>query len=323
MNFPWPPRKLSLFATGVSIPRVMFWGVWFWGLSFSGMSAAETRDLVLVAGQSNAVGYDALAEELPTDPGDQDVMFWFRVGDPPPDASDSTSARQWTHLRVQERGNPISRTAPPEQAPAEGLRRQYGNFKGLKGGFGPEMGFARELRVREGRPLAVVKVAFSGTGMRTDWNPADSGAAGACYRALVEETREAMAAAARRGVTLRPRALLWVQGESDSNAKDSALYEGALSTMIRQLREDLAVPGLQALLAVNIHFGNDKNPFVAKVVEAQKAIAAKDALAVYVDTEGAETLKPSQTHFTAAGTLEVGKRFAEALLELESRRSSR
>lgn len=323
MKLLFPPRKPSRLASLVLVPQLMAWGVLFWGLSLAGMSAAETRDLVLVAGQSNAVGYDALPEELPADAGDQDVMFWFRVGDPPPDASDSTSARQWTQLRVQERGNPISRTAPPEQAPSEGLRRQYGNFKSPKGGFGPEIGFARELRVREGRALAVVKAAFSGTGMRTDWNPADPGAGGACYRALVEETREAIAAAAKRGVTLRPRALLWVQGESDSNAKDAPLYEGALSAMIRQLREDLGMPGLQALLAVNIHFGNDKNPFVAKVVEAQKAIAAKDALAVYVDTEGAETLKPGQTHFTAAGTLEVGKRFADALLKLEAGRASR
>ncbi len=49
------------------------------------LSPAETRDLILVAGQSNAVGFDAYAEELPADPRDADTMFWWRVGDPPPD----------------------------------------------------------------------------------------------------------------------------------------------------------------------------------------------------------------------------------------------
>jgi hypothetical protein len=37
-----------------------------------------------------------------------------------------------------------------------------------------------------------------------------------------------------------------------------------------------------------------------------------------VDTAGAETLPPSHTHFTAVGTLEVGRRYAEALLAAES-----
>ena len=40
----------------------------------------------------------------------------------------------------------------------------------------------------------------------------------------------------------------------------------------------------------------------------------------YVDTAGAETLPPSHTHFTAAGTLEIGRRYAEALLALEQSR---
>ena len=40
------------------------------------LSPAETRDLILVAGQSNAVGFDAYAEELPADPRDADTMFW-------------------------------------------------------------------------------------------------------------------------------------------------------------------------------------------------------------------------------------------------------
>ena len=51
------------------------------GLAF----AAESRDLILVAGQSNAVGADAYAEELPADPKDAAkeiagrVAFWKGV----------------------------------------------------------------------------------------------------------------------------------------------------------------------------------------------------------------------------------------------------
>jgi len=69
---------------------------------------------------------------------------------------------------------------------------------------------------------------------------------------------------------------------------------------------------------VNTRFGNDQNPFVPKIVEAQQAIAARDNCCAYVDTAGAEPLLPSRTHFTATGTLEVGQRFAAALLKLEA-----
>ncbi len=55
-----------------------------------------------------------------------------------------------------------------------------------------------------------------------------------------------------------------------------------------------------------------------KIIEAQKAIAAHSPLCVYVDTEGAETLLPGRTHFTATGTLEVGRRFAAAFLKMEA-----
>lgn len=275
------------------------------------LCAEEQRELVLVAGQSNAVGYDAYANELPADAGDKEVLFWWRCGDPPPDEFDTTSGRKWTHLQAQPKGNPM----PKDGAPGGGPRpaRQYGNFAKLEGGFGPEMGFAREWRAKGGKPLAIVKAAFSGTGMRTDWNPADAGPAGACYRALVGETKAALAAAKERGITLRLRALLWVQGESDANAADAANYDENLGAMLAALRKDLEAPELLALIAVNTRFGNDKNPFLPQVIAAQQALAAKDKLCVYVDTAGAETLLPTRTHFTAAGTIEVGRRFAVEL----------
>lgn len=278
--------------------------------------AEEVRDLVLVAGQSNAVGYDAYAAELPADRGDDKVLFRWRCGDPPPDVHDSTSARQWTSLRPQPVGDPIPKINASGDT-ASGLKRQYGNFGKPGGGFGPEMGFARSWREHDDTPLAIVKVAFSGTSMATDWNPDDAGPGGACYRALIDESRAAISSAKERGITLRLRALIWVQGESDANADAAPRYEEALGKMIAHLRQDLEAPELVALLAVNTRFGDGKNPHVPAIVAAQKSLAEKDPLCRYVDTAGAETLVPRHIHFTAAGTLEVGRRFAAALADFE------
>ena len=247
-------------------------------LLLQGFAHAETRDLILVAGQSNAVGFDAYAEELPADPKDAATMFWWRVGDPPPDEFDGTSARQWTTMQFQARTPAMSGEA------AKKTGRQYGNFnKKSKGGFGPEIGMVRTLVTKEPRPLAVIKTAFSGTSVAADWNVGLPGKADACYRAMIDEAKAALASAQAKGVTLRPRALVWVQGESDANKKDSPVYAANLTKMLQSLRTELDAPDLILLLGVNTRFGNDKNVFMPKVIEAQKEVAAALPRTRYVD----------------------------------------
>lgn len=272
-------------------------------VSAIGQDNQDVVDLILVAGQSNAVGYDAKPSQLPPDEKDRDVLFWWRCGDPPPDEHDSMG-RRWGPLQPQPLGNP--------KQPKQG--RQYGNFAQSEGGFGPEIGLARTLVKQQSCKLAIVKAAFSGTGLRTDWNSADPGDAGACYRALVSEAKAAIAAGKERGLTFRLRALVWVQGESDSNATDAPNYERNMTELLAALRRDLEAPELRALLAINTQFGGGKNAFVPKVIEAQKAVAAKDPKrTVYVDTDGVSLANGA--HWDTAGTLEVGRRFAEALLK--------
>lgn len=278
------------------------------------LRSEEIRDLLLVAGQSNAVGFDAPAEELPADPSDEMILFWWRCGDPPLDQHDSMGGVGWATLRPQPLGQPLSKEyAAATNPPHPDAKRQYGNFARPEGGFGPEISFARSLAVGAPRPLAVLKVAFSGTSVAKDWGPTLQDPDGACYDALVDEYRKAIVAATKKGITLRPRALVWVQGESDATAEHAPRYEGNLRAMLERLRRDLEAPDLVLLLGVNTRFGNGKNPHMPDVIAAQKAIAEALPDCAYVDTSGAETLPPSHTHFTAPGTLEIGKRYAEAL----------
>jgi len=135
--------------------------------------------------------------ELPPDAADRDVMFWWRVGDPPPDDYDVTSGGKWTHLQSQPKGTPLETTTAEAKAKSP---RQYGNFKKTEGGFGPEIGLARELRAREGRPSAIESSlqrhgVDAGIGIRT------MRARRARYRALVTETKAAMAAARAQGIS--------------------------------------------------------------------------------------------------------------------------
>ncbi len=270
------------------------------------IDAAEVRDLLIVAGQSNAVGYDAKPSGLPEDLIDRQILFWWRCGDPPPDKHDSISGDKWMHLQAQPLGHPIK----PRKD------RQYGNFGQPEGGFGPEMGMARALAKDKGRKQAVLKAAFSGTGIRRDWDPGSDGDNGSCYRALVSEVKSAIEAAKKKGIEFRLRAFTWVQGESDANQNDVEHYEKALRDMLAALRKDLGAPNLKSLLAVNTRFLEGQNKFMPRIVAAQKSVAAGDPLVAYVDTS--KCTIANRVHFDAAGTLEAGRLFAEQLLKLEN-----
>lgn len=273
--------------------------------------AGKTVNLILVAGQSNAVGYDCHPADLPANPADKDILFWWRCGDPPPDEHDSTSGEQWTYLQHQPRGNPITVKAS----------RQFGNFADPNGGFGPEMGLARALEGNEQEtPFAIVKVAYNGTALGRDWNPTNPGSRGSCYRALVSETKAAIAAAKAQDVTMRLQALVWVQGESDANHGAAPVYEKSLTAMIASLRQDLDAPHLLVLMALNTHFGGGKSTYVPEIVKAQQAIAAQDPLCAYVDTSSAPVI--NRAHYSSEGSLEVGKLFGETLLKMQSSQKS-
>jgi hypothetical protein len=277
---------------------------------FDSLSAREV-DCIVVAGQSNAVGFDADPAQLPASDADSRVDLWWRCGDPPPDEHDSSSGGSWTHLQAQPRGAPL---------PADSGWRQYGNFRLPAGGFGPEIGLGRALLEKQGRPLAIVKAAWNGTDLATDWST--EGAVrerGECFRALVTEVEAAGRAAGARGVRLRLRALVWLQGESDSMRAGGHRYEERLAAFVREIRRSLGAPEMTVLLGVNVRYGSLEGvrARMRPIIEAQKRVAATDPHCVYVDTDGAGLA--NHAHFDARGTLAVGERFAAALLPHETR----
>lgn len=295
-------------------PNFIAYSVYFLSLPliFTEAVLAEkprTIDLFIFAGQSNMVGADADPDLLPKDTIDQRVMFWWSVGDPPADKHDSTSGGRWETLQVQPRGNP---------RPRDVKSRQWGNFTSPRGGFGPEIGFARN-RLRqlddatktEHAAFAILKVAYSGTSVANDWDPSQAGQPGNCYGELLRQFNASVKAAASRSIVLRPSGFFWVQGESDSNQERRTRYAERLKKMLTRMREDVGAEELPVFLAVNTRFQECRNDGMKAVIESQKQVAKDDPYAAYVDTSAATIA--SDAHYDAAGTLLVGKLFAEAV----------
>jgi len=261
---------------------------------------AEEFDLFILAGQSNGVGYDAAPNQLPSDEADRKIPFFYDCGDPPFDSHDSSSSNRWTVLGPQPLGRPMKVDYP---------MRQYGNFSHPAGGFGPEMSFARRLSREPGIKPAIFKFAYSGTGFSNpnDWNPGQP-----LYRDFIsryQSARQQLEQGGTNRVTLR--ALLWIQGETDCGY-GTAAYERWFEGFITQVRADFHCPELPVFAGFNTNFAGA----TAEIVQAQQRVAAKDSNVFYVETGGAKLTGPPPTaHFNAAGTLEVGERFARAYLE--------
>lgn len=285
--------------------------VWF-SVSRSAVAQVRTLDLYIVAGQSNAVGADTDPAKLPADPNDSDVLFWWKCGDPPADNHDSSSGNSWLTLMPQQLGDPIR--------PRNNQTRQYGNFASPSGGFGPEIGLARTIMARRtdvtaaSPAIAVLKVAYSGTSVENDWNPEQADQPGNCLGTLIDQFERAKEKAESLGFILRPKALLWIQGESDSDAARLALYASRLTSTIQAIRVAVDQPELPVRLAVNTKFGSQRGVPMDAIVAAQKAVAGRDAHCRYVDTSSATIA--NNAHFDTAGTLLVGKLLADSLDEL-------
>ena len=281
-------RSLALFA------------LWFVSVS-AARAADEVRhvDLYILAGQSNAVGFDAKPSQMPASDLDSKVLFWWKTGDPPPDDGDTSSGGKWTTLQPQPLGSPKPKDSQP---------RQYGNFAQSEGGFGPEIGMARAiLTKRPEAQIAIFKVAFSGTSLISDWNSdAD------CWKAFVDQYKKAVAAATADNVVLHPKGLVWVQGESDANPANAPRYADALTDFIARIRALTGNPKLIARVGFNTKFGYGAKEWVPKVVEAQRIAAVRDPLVDYVDTSAAAIANAA--HYDTEGTLFVGELFGKALL---------
>lgn len=248
-------------------------------------------ELILVAGQSNAVGFETAVADLPGHAADADIALFFDAGDPGFDDGvyDSSSLGQWMTLGAQPRGNPTLGS------------RQYGNYANADGGFGPEISLARDLHDAGIAHVAVVKFAYNGTSFQdNDWQAGEP-----LYLALLDRLAAARAALEAEGRAVHLRALVWIQGESDSG---STTYAADLTAFIEALRDDTGERELPVFLGLKTDFAVS----TGVVVTAQQQVAAADPDVVYVDTVGAEAA--SRAHFSSMGTLEVGRRFAEALL---------
>ena len=236
----------------------------------------KTVNILLIAGQSNALGISRFCELPPEVLREYPVDIYFRTN------TDNPNNGIWQKVR-----------------PGLGIREDR---------FGPELPAAARLEKRN-EPWAIVKYASDGTALYDRWNKNRSGED---YAALIETIREARRDLAARGLSPIFRGLLWQQGCSDAiKAYSAAEYGQNLRDFLANLRAETS-PSLPVAIG-QVHEFSENMPYRATVIAAQKAVAAADPNAVFVPTADIEELF-DPWHYAPRCEWELGTRLIRAIL---------
>ena len=243
---------------------------------------ADNIDLFILAGQSNMQGWRSDAKQYPADKKQLDsrIPFYYET------IGYDSSQKQWGILKPQ-----------------------LGHFQ--SGHFGPEITFGRAL-LKTGHVPAIFKYSLGGSSLKLDWKaPGQQG----IYDNMVSSIKTAIQTLKAQGHAVTPRAIIWIQGESDADSVQlSTEYYWHLKKMLKHLRNSvIRHPSTPVILSVDEqHPRVQQNP---QVVDAQIQLAMEDPTISFVSMHGLE--KYDVTHLTAKGTIEQGNRIFQAYQQLQ------
>jgi hypothetical protein len=176
-------------------------------------------------------------------------------------------------------------------------------------GVGP--GRSIGIAIAEANPtvrVGLIPAAVGGSPIAS-WEPGavDSATATHPYDDALARTRRAL----QDGML---RAILWHQGESDSNERAAPVYRERLVALIERLRTEFGNPELPFIIGQLGRFdGSPWSEGREMVDAAHQSIAAEMENVHFVSAEGLGD-KGDDLHFSAEAARELGRRFAAAFL---------
>lgn len=191
----------------------------------------------------------------------------------------------------------------------------------------PSISFTPTVEAAFGKDrVVVVKDAQGGQPIRRwykQWKPATGHkpkATGDLYDRLLQQVKKAGSAAAFDSVTF-----IWMQGERDAREKHGDVYAASLTGLLAQLSEDLGRTDINFVIGRLSDFDMaDQNfPHWTMVRKAQVEFAESYPRGAWVDTDdlndglndAGQTVQ-NDLHCSVEGYIILGKRFAEASIEL-------
>ena len=258
-------------------------------------------DVYILAGQSNMTGQGVLAQ-LPPGFGPDPRAWLF-------------------HSKLLQSVSPPLTWAPLR--PASDSREK----------FGPEITFGNRMQqLTKDRPVALIKHGLTSTEMKWSWNPGkdpeDLVRMGRQFKVLTATVEAGLKALREKGFEPTLRGMAWQQGETDATEEECAReYLKNFTQFIPRVREQLRAPDLVIVYGMILPPPNNQ-PYREVIRTAQGAVdqdsgsswAAKNAFVVFTDDLPFFDVDPAlgkprdAVHFGTFGTLELGRRMAEAMI---------
>ncbi|MFZ4564705.1 MAG: sialate O-acetylesterase [Bacteroidales bacterium] len=273
----------------------------------------------ILAGQSNAVGYNNIKElrgyhsfQTENSANFSKILFW------PGSNAKPGYANTWTKL--QPGVSEISLNEPYKE-----------------GSFGPEMGFALAIqKLLPDEKIAIIKYAEGGTGIARsqdysdyvpalkdfndkgrNWYPTVNGKEGGLlYKNLTDNIQNGLTALKNQGLNYEISGFLWMQGEHEAGiSKKMAGDYGKLMTLFRDaVRSDLNINDLPFVVGeINSHTW----AFADIARKEQAEACQKDLNTILVKTiDLTRGSIGGAAHFDANGMMTLGERFAQGMITL-------
>ena len=173
-------------------------------------------------------------------------------------------------------------------------------------GENPARSFASAMRAHNGRPVLLVVNARGGSSISSWLKDAPAPAERPQYYSeAVRRTKQAL----QYGEL---KAILWHQGESDSDSTRAAAYLDRIQKLASDLRTDLCNGEAVPFIVGEILRTHDNAAIFNPVINQASALIPNSAC---VNSEGLVAL-PDNLHFDTASQLELGKRYAQELIWL-------
>lgn len=171
--------------------------------------------------------------------------------------------------------------------------------------FGPEVSFSHKVSMEIKEPIGIIKYSLPGTNLAQHWSPINP-------KSLYTELFKKVIAAQKTRKT-EMVGMIWMQGESDSFEKTMAeAYSKNLADFIQTSRKDFKSPAM-FFIAGRVNPPKDRFPYVDIVRKAQEE--CKVPSFSFVDCDTLEKTS-DRLHYNSRGLIDMGYRFADAMLKL-------
>ena len=268
-------------------------------------------DVVLISGQSNAVG-NTWVDELTDTVGFQ---RWEEFLDGYPGVQ--IAYDNWTKDAPNGDWNngPFSYFSQSSSG-GKFVKVKLGEGKSTDH-FGPEIGIAEELHERHENKLYLIKYAAGATNLKNDWCGRNS----KMYPLFIQFVKNQINNLKSKGFKPTIKAFCWMQGEGDAWDGYWNVYQDNLRTFVGDVREDLKeYAGNKDIPFIDAGISNAPDwPKYQQVNAAKAAFAAESENNFYIDTiaAGMHTNKEpyghvDTAHYDSDSEVLLGHLFAQA-----------